>query len=284
MHVRQESPRLPAECYIPAEQVFACTSLPRKGVEDVRNQWRQSSFSQGAQEENRETPANSRTGKLGGEIQIHNLSFRLQTTNGEGMSTSIPELPISRIPLPIKKKRVLLVDSSRAKRELRAEIMRKLGMDVDCAADISEARTWWRADLYNLVLISAENEHGRRDKFCEDIRGATPPQQLAFLVGKPQYLTDSPKADAAAPGSEDEDRALLDEVKPALTNQVMETLSGGWGILEACRRISVVRSAADARTRAIRQRPAPPRDSETARPQKAANSQILSESSSEEMQ
>jgi CheY-like chemotaxis protein len=116
------------------------------------------------------------------------------------MTTSIPNLAFSqRIPPPIKKKRVLLVDSSGAKRDLRAEILRKLGMDVDCAADISEARTWWRADLYNLVLISAENEHGRRDKFCEDIRGATPPQRLAFLVGKPEYLADSPNPDTATP-------------------------------------------------------------------------------------
>src|SRR5213080_1834491 len=106
-------------------------------------------------------------------------------------------LPLSNaIAGPVKKRRVLLVDSSRAKRDLRAEVMRKLGMDVDCAEDISEARTWWRADRYNLVLISAENEHGRRDRFCEDIRGAVPPQQMAFLVGKPEYLANSPIPDA----------------------------------------------------------------------------------------
>jgi CheY-like chemotaxis protein len=200
------------------------------------------------------------------------------------MTTSIPDLRFShRIPPPSKKKRVLLVDSSRAKRELRAEIMRKLGVDVDCAADISEARTWWRADLYNLVLISAENEHGRRDKFCEDIRGATPPQQLAFLVGKPEYLADSPNPDATLPASE-EGGQLLNEVKAALASHIAESSSQSWGILEACRRISVVRSAADARTRAIRQRPAPARDSETPRSQKCVDAQILPESLREELQ
>ena len=40
--------------------------------------------------------------------------------------------------------------------------MRKLGIEVDCAADIAEARSWWRADLYNLVLINMENEIGAR--------------------------------------------------------------------------------------------------------------------------
>ncbi|HVH89128.1 MAG TPA: hypothetical protein VM912_20595 [Terriglobales bacterium] len=201
------------------------------------------------------------------------------------MTTSILDLRFSQPTLRLlKKKRVLLVDSSRAKRDLRAEIMRRLGMDVDCAADISEARTWWRADLYNLVLISAENEHGRRDKFCEHIRGATPPQRLAFLVGKPEYLAISPSPDDTLSTSEDDDHALLADVRTALANHVAENQSQRWGILEACRRISVVRSAADARTRAIRQRPAPPRDSETVRSQNTAESQTLPELSREEMQ
>ena len=199
------------------------------------------------------------------------------------MSESILDLRLSQgLPAPIKKKRVLLVDHSDAKRDLRAEIMRKVGMDVDCAADIAEARVWWRADLYDLVLISAANEHGRRDKFCEDIRGATPSQQLAFLVGKPEYLANSPDLDAAIPASENAEHAVLDDVKTALASQLVENPSQAWGILEACRRISVVRAAADARTKAIRQRPAPARDSET--PKKGADSRILLESTSEEMQ
>ena len=44
----------------------------------------------------------------------------------------------------LKKKRVSLVDTSRAKRDVRSETMRKLGVEVDCAADISDARCWWR--------------------------------------------------------------------------------------------------------------------------------------------
>ena len=63
------------------------------------------------------------------------------------LAASVPALAA------IKKKRVLLIDTSSRKRELRAEIMRKLGIEVDCAADIAEARSWWRADLYNLIGI-----------------------------------------------------------------------------------------------------------------------------------
>src|SRR5207302_8247605 len=130
------------------------------------------------------------------------------------MTTLMLALPLSNpIRGPVKKRRVLLVDTSPSKRELRAETMRRLGMDVDCAADIGEARSWWRADLYNLVLISSENELGRRDKFCDDIRGSTPRQPLAFLVGKPEYIAGSPNADEEAPAHKDSDPALWGDVK-----------------------------------------------------------------------
>src|SRR6201997_1035130 len=104
---------------------------------------------------------------------------------------ALAALPLSvNLPVVDRKKKVLLVDASSSKRDLRAEVMRKLGMEVDCAADIPEARSWWRANLYDLVLINQEKGHGHRDKFCEDVRSATPPQRLAFLVGEPGYLAD----------------------------------------------------------------------------------------------
>lgn len=200
------------------------------------------------------------------------------------MSAPMPGLPPSpSISNALNKKRVLLVDTSAAKRDLRAGVMRKLGMEVDCAADIEEARSWWRADLYHLVLINMENKLGHRDRFCEDVRGATPPQQLAFLVGKPEYLADSPGADAAAPVPE-EGEILLHERKAGMPSDF-----GGapqrWGILEASRRISAVRSASVARTRAIRERPTPPRDIENRDLKRnAAWSQVLPELHKEELE
>jgi CheY-like chemotaxis protein len=165
------------------------------------------------------------------------------------------------IPGGPKKKRVLLVDTSTAKRELRAEVMRKMGMDVDCAADISEARSWWRADLYDLVLINVDKGAGHRDKFCDDIRGATPSQHLAFLVGKPEYLANAPGSDGEVPLPVHRDDTLIGDVKAALSIDLAD-LSQRWGIMEASRRISAVRSASSARTKAMRDRPTPPRDSE----------------------
>jgi CheY-like chemotaxis protein len=178
---------------------------------------------------------------------------------------------------PRKKKRILLVDASTTKRELRAETMRKLGMDVDCAADISEARSWWRADLYNLVLMNVENDLGHRDKFCEDIRSATPPQQLAFLVGKPDYLADSPNADRAPSIPESDNQASWGDVREALAADLPGGFPQRWGILEASRRISAVRSLSHARSRAIRERPAPARDLETRHAKRTAWSQVLPE-------
>jgi CheY-like chemotaxis protein len=161
-----------------------------------------------------------------------------------------------------KKKKVLLVDAHSSKRDLRAEVMRKLGMEVDCAADIPEARSWWRANLYDLVLINLEKGHGHRDKFCEDLRSATPRQRLAFLVGEPGYLADAPLEDAAYPAQgAGHHPVMLADVRAAISDG-MKDLTQRWGILEASRRISAVRAACNARSRAMQDRPAPPRDLE----------------------
>jgi CheY-like chemotaxis protein len=178
------------------------------------------------------------------------------------MTTPFLALPISEpIPGKLKMKRVLLVDSCATKRDLRAGTMRKLGMEVDCAADIPEARSWWRADLYNLVLVDMESDLGRRDRFCADMRAARPPQSLAFLVGKPGYLADSPNADKKSAVEKLDDQSLIGSVKAALSANLGD-FDQHWGIMEASRRISAVRSASSARTSARRDVPAPPRDME----------------------
>ena len=202
------------------------------------------------------------------------------------MTASALSSPVFQAIRAQKKKRVLLLDTSATKRELRAETMRKLGVEVDCAADIAEARSWWRADLYDLVLISGQYEGGHRDKFCEYIRGASPPQQLAFLVGKPDYLADSPNA-TAAPAKyaveEDGDQAHWADVKAALLADITEGLPQRWGILEASRRISVVRSLCHARSQATRTRPAPRRDLEMRDSKGTAVPSVTSELQKEEM-
>jgi CheY-like chemotaxis protein len=181
----------------------------------------------------------------------------------------------------LKKKRVLLIDTSRAKRDLRSETMRKLGVEVDCAADISEARCWWRADLYDLVLIHVNDATAPRDKFCDDMRNATPPQQIMFLVGKPEYLATAPSLESGLGQlSPVEDNAaepgIWNDVKTALARNLSDPPQR-WGILEACRRISAVRSVSEARSKAIRNRPAPPRDSEILQTKRTDEVDILAQ-------
>jgi hypothetical protein len=171
-------------------------------------------------------------------------------------------------PVPVaRKKRVLLVDQSTASRDLRAETMRKLGMEVDCAIDISEARLWWRADLYHLVLLNVENEMGIRDRFCEDIGSAVPPQQFAFLVGKPGYVANVPNAGADSTNGP----VVKENVEPSIS--ASEDTPLRWGIMEASRQISAVRSVAAARTKAMRDRPLPPRDLEVRDPRRVSRLQ-----------
>jgi CheY-like chemotaxis protein len=177
------------------------------------------------------------------------------------MNTPLLSLPVSApIPDVVKKKRVLLIDTSHAKRDLRAEVLRKLGIDVDSAADIVEARVWWKPALYDLVLISMEKGRGQRDKFCDDVRSATPPQRLAFLIGQPEYLADSPNAKEELLAENGDEEAAIG-AKSIVATDLGDTTQR-WGILEASRRISAVRSASIARTQAMRALPPPPRDFE----------------------
>lgn len=167
----------------------------------------------------------------------------------------------TQIPDTIKKKRVLLIDSSHASRELRAEVMRKLGIDVDSAADIAEARAWWRPALYDLVLVNMEKGRGQRDRFCDGVRNATPPQRVLFLVGHPEYLAKSPCEDQGFAVESSEDEHTTGISKRAASLHPRET-TPRWGIMEASRQISAVRSASIARTQAMRAIPPPPRDLE----------------------
>ena len=195
-----------------------------------------------------------------------------------------PILPAKLSPSPMpstdKRRRVLLVDGCWRKREMRAEVMRKMGIEVDSAADIAEARCWWKAALYDLVLFNVEDNRGSRGKFCDDLRSAAPHQRFAFLVGKPDYLSDSPGPDIAF-GEQGEGAP---DLTAALSINLAD-LPRRWGFVEASRRISAVRSASNARTQAMRNRPAPSRELETSQARYApVRSRTLDDLLREDMQ
>lgn len=111
------------------------------------------------------------------------------------------------------------------------------------------------------------------------------PQPLAFLVGKPGYLADSPNADATPFLQKDEDQASWGGVRKALSADSPGSVPQQWGILEAPRRISAVRSLSHAGSTAAREKPAAPRDLETRDLKRiAAQSRNLDDLLREEMQ
>jgi CheY-like chemotaxis protein len=230
----------------------------RRGILYVFHQWRQVQISPGTQAQDREAGTHPGASETRPEpTQDRKLCNRKNAESGGRMTAITFASPLSgSLSEPLKKKRVLLLDTSAHKRELRAEIMRKVGIEVDSAADITEARSWWKVDLYDLVLVNTHNNQGHRDKFCDDIRAAAPSQRFAFLVGKPEYLSHSPSANAT---DQDEEAIPVEDVAAPVSTEVND-LPQRWGILEASRRISAVRSASNARTQAIRNRPTPPRD------------------------
>lgn len=175
------------------------------------------------------------------------------------MTTPHLELPLPAPEgVPAKNKRVLLLDSSQTKRDLRADVMRKLGIEVDCAADVIEARCWWKADFYNLVLVNVAGEIDSRDKFCNEIRSAIPSQRIAFFVGGPEYLAVAPNSDQL-PAEKDADALHKEMVAALLAHGSERSSQQRWGILEACKRISSARSVSEARSRAMRETPRPSR-------------------------
>jgi CheY-like chemotaxis protein len=188
------------------------------------------------------------------------------------MTTPALALPLSTPDGSLaEKKRVLLLDTSQTKRDMRADVMRQLGIEVDCAADVLEARGWWRADLYNLVLINVAGETGTRDQFCSDIRGANPPQRVAFFVGGPEYLAAAPHSDQAPVGA---DAGAL-HIAALLAQSLEKSSQQRWGILEACRKIWSVRSVSEARSRAIRETIRPPRWAEAVEQPEAIRARSL---------
>jgi hypothetical protein len=251
-------------------QVQSWLTIVLSGVHHVRSERRQIEIPSGAKAEDRSTEAYPRiAGARSKGTQVTGYHSPRTAKVGVSMNTPLLALPVSApIPDTVRKRRVLLIDASHAKRDLRAEVMRKLGMDVDSAADFVEARIWWKPALYDLVLINMEKGRGQRDKFCDDVRSATPPQRLAFLVGRPEYLADSPNANepfVAENGDEGQAIGSAKGIAPADPGATTQR----WGILEASRRISAVRSASIARMQAMRALPPPPRDSEW-RPGKSA--------------
>jgi hypothetical protein len=120
---------------------------------------------------------------------------------------------------------------------------------VDCAADISEARSLWQADSYNLVLLDVKRDPRNVEEFCTEMQSAKPPQMLAYLVGKPEYLGASPCADTGIPLVDGTRNGMWSEMVASLFTSACEFLPRRYGFLEASWRIAATRSLKDPRSK-----------------------------------
>ena len=142
--------------------------------------------------------------------------------------------------------KLLLLDSNTTTRDLRTRVMQNLGMDVDAAADTAEALLPWRPDFYDLVVVDLRSAPLMAQRFCDEIRSASPTQRVAYFVGKPLYLASSP-GDGEAP--EVHDFGEWGRRVRNLFEEACEQLPQQGSLLEAAWRISAKGSLNDPRTK-----------------------------------
>jgi DNA-binding NtrC family response regulator len=137
------------------------------------------------------------------------------------------------------KKKVLLVVANMSKRNLRASVLRKLGMDVVCAAQVSDARMLWHPSTYDLVLFDTRSDNASAIELCSDMKAESPAQRVAWLVGKPEFLSAAPCADDS--GAAEISSRCEENVRQLMTN-ACEALPRRGGFLEARWRMALTRS------------------------------------------
>jgi DNA-binding NtrC family response regulator len=97
--------------------------------------------------------------------------------------------PLFRPSVPANKK-VLLIDRCEATREARAAVLRSHGVEVHEAEEISAARFLWQPHVYDLVMLDVRRYSPEETReFYEQVKGASPRQQIVFLTGPPKYLS-----------------------------------------------------------------------------------------------
>jgi DNA-binding NtrC family response regulator len=126
------------------------------------------------------------------------------------------------------KGKILLLDSSTTRRDLRARSMKTLGIKVDCAAGLADARLLWQPGVYELVLIDLHNTSSGTQGFCKTVQAASPHQRVLFYVGSPAYLSASPGVGSGAkekgygPWNDQVDISAAAEPTPASRGSICE--------------------------------------------------------------
>ncbi len=96
-------------------------------------------------------------------------------------------------------KRVLLIDRCQATRAARAAVLRSRGVQVQEAAEITDAHYLWRPNAYALVMLDVRRYSSEEiQKFCAEITGTSPRQQFVFRMGSPADVSRTWPGEVAA--------------------------------------------------------------------------------------
>jgi hypothetical protein len=87
-------------------------------------------------------------------------------------------------------KRVLLIDSHKPTRDVRAAILQSYGVEVQAAESVLTARCLWRPKRYNWILMNVRRCVPEEAlAFYQELTDSASRERFAFLVGPPRYLS-----------------------------------------------------------------------------------------------
>ena len=136
------------------------------------------------------------------------------------------------------KVRILLMDGNAERRALRKRVMALRGAEVIAAADLTEAAAVWHRDRYDMVLIDIRQDHHGCIAWRDEIKKEAPQQFVAFLVGKPGFVSLDPSPTSYVA---DEHGAQWGDALRRVTQESCELLPQRNGFVEVGWRIAIAR-------------------------------------------
>ncbi len=85
-------------------------------------------------------------------------------------------------------RRILLIDQSTTKQNLRATILRNYEIEVHTANSVADAACLSRINAYDLILLAAPEHSEEAGALCTQIRAIRPRQRIGLLVGPPTFV------------------------------------------------------------------------------------------------
>ncbi len=89
---------------------------------------------------------------------------------------------IPHSPSPLANKKILLIESGRAIRDVQAAFLQNYGIQVHVADDIEEARSRCLQHRHDLVALEILGDGAAAEEFCAELKQQNPQQKVALLV------------------------------------------------------------------------------------------------------